>query len=157
MADINPDSAEERGYGNQMAKLRTCRQCGMKTPTPAERFLHEQIHAEAAFTPHGLNQLPFALCERVGKLMTDYAAEIHSRHEKAVSLLDRCQKALQRAGWEEGESDNEVLTVIETYLYNVQVEADVARECNCGASGLGDHIDCKFCEGGCERPRVFCA
>lgn len=29
-------------------------------------------------------------------------------------------------------------------------------ECNCGAAGLGDHRDCKWCEDGCERPRVFC-
>ena len=29
-------------------------------------------------------------------------------------------------------------------------------ECNCGASGLGPK-QCEFCEGGCERPRVFCA
>lgn len=33
---------------------------------------------------------------------------------------------------------------------------DRAADCDCGSPGIGDHMQCAFCEAGAKRPRVFC-
>lgn len=55
----------------------TCPQCGIDMHTPAERFLHVQVHAARWNDPADLNKLPFNLFPRVARLMDDYA-----RHHK---------------------------------------------------------------------------
>jgi hypothetical protein len=49
-----------------------CGQCGLPAPTDGMQFLHASLHSET-WGYHGtLYQLPYALFERIGKLLEEY-------------------------------------------------------------------------------------
>lgn len=49
-------------------------------------------------------------------------SELMRRYEEARALLARCQKALCRSGWEDGEKDGEVLDAVMSFLGHEQLE-----------------------------------
>lgn len=50
--------------------------------------------------------------------------EYRKRYRQSLTLLGRCVKALRRQGWEDGETTNEVLGAVETFLSYEKLEQD---------------------------------
>ena len=48
--------------------------------------------------------------------------------DEAIMLLKRCRKALNRTGWEEGESDDEVLEDVDSFLSYLELGAKLEKE-----------------------------
>ena len=62
-----------------------CENCGgtMVIESPAEQFLHDELHAKRPgdnWGDNGLNRLPFSLFGRIAQLMTDFAAQTEKSH-----------------------------------------------------------------------------
>lgn len=49
-------------------------------------------------------------------MTSEQKTELSKRYDEALALLKRCKKALQRTGWEEGESEHEVIDAINDVL-----------------------------------------
>lgn len=95
--------------------------------------------SKIAWTTHTMN--PWRGCQKVAAGCTNCYAETLSKRNPGVLGI-----------W--GPNGSRVIASED--MWKKPLKWNREAQCNCGAAGMGDR-QCKWCEGGCERPRVFCA
>lgn len=96
-------------------------------------------NSKIAWTTHTFN--PWRGCQKVAAGCTFCYADAQSKRNPGVLGV-----------W----GPNGTRVIASESMWKKPLKWNREAQCNCGAAGMGER-QCKWCEGGCQRPRVFCA